>query len=134
MRRWVVPIILAMAVTKLASAHVVRHRDVPQLFQGTWSTVEGKCDLSDKSTIKISAEVCSSSDLACTVEAVSETPGRGGTIYSARLACSDPNGPRKSVMNIIMKQDRTDQISIGSDFKTLKPYRRCLTTQPAKVQ
>jgi hypothetical protein len=118
---------IALMAQHAALARVVRHSGLPQAYWGTWATDADKCGTGDKSAIVFSAKSYSGPGASCDIDYVSETAGAHGPIYSARLLCSDATGNAKnrSVLNVIIRPDDGDRISVGSTFDSLVAYRRC---------
>ena len=119
--------LLTVLLPQAAGADVVRHSAIPDAYLGTWAADAGKCGESDKAAVVLAAKAYTSSAANCTVDFVSETAGVRGSIYSARLQCSNPaaKGKTKSVSNLIIRPDNTDRISIGPSFDRLTIYQRC---------
>jgi hypothetical protein len=119
-----------------AGADIVRRSAIPNAYLGTWAADAGKCGESDKAAVVLRAKAYTSSTANCTVRFVSETAGARGSIYSARLQCSNAasKGKTKSVANLIIRPDSADRILIGPSFKSLTPYQRCPSGGPAQKQ
>src|SRR5262249_13900887 len=124
MRKVFVVAAIAALVSPAAIAHVVRHDSIPEAFQGTWAP--GKADCKDqKSVIVLEAKAYVGRAGNCAVEAVSETPGPKGAIFSARLQCPGAAGQAKKTANLIFKSGSADQILMGPTFERLVEHRRC---------
>lgn len=113
-----------------ASAHVVRHNSVPEVYWGTWVSGEGACSADNKSAIVLSAKEYVGPAGKCSVDYVSETPGANGAIYSARLLCP-ATGAQKKIANLIFRSAADGGISAGPTFARLKAHRRCSASAPA---
>jgi hypothetical protein len=127
MCRTAVLTLLTVLLPHAARADVVRHSAIPDAYLGRWAADAAKCGESDKAAVVLAAKAYASSSANCTVDFVSETAGVRGSIYSARLQCSNPasKGKTKSAANLIIRPDSTDRISIGSSFDSLTAYQRC---------
>ena len=114
-----------------ASSHVVRHSSIPEAYWGTWAPADTTCKDADKSTtLVISAQVYVTSTTNCAVEAVYEPPSPKGVVYSARLQCSTGQAQQKTTANLIIRAEG-NQIYVGPDFPSLKPYQRCSAGAPS---
>jgi len=90
-----------------------------------------KAILTAAAVVVLSAKRYIGTHMKCAVLGVYETAGPQGPIYSARMRCSSAaGGARKSARNLIMVRAGADQLSLGSDFDTLKPYQRCVSHKP----
>jgi hypothetical protein len=127
---------LAAITSGTAIAHVVRHNSIPDTYVGRWAPGTETCKESDKAVIVLSAKKYVSPEAECAVDWVSETPGPHGPIFSAHLRCAGPAAQTQKTAgsNIIIRPDNDRQISIGSDFDNLKPYRRCSANEPAATR
>ena len=126
MRRIVLLASIVLLVPQVAIAHIVRHRSIPQPYQGTWATDAASC-APEKGAIVLSAKTYVGPSGSCTVVYVDETPGAQGAIFSARLSCSEAaGGAKKSDANLIIRPDK-DGISLGPTFASLVAYQRCLS-------
>jgi hypothetical protein len=136
MCRTAVLTLLVALLPHAAGADVVRHAAIPDAYLGTWAADAGKCGESDKAAVVLAAKAYTSSSANCSVDFVSETAGARGSIYSARLQCSNPaaRGKTKSAVNLIIRPDSADRILIGSSFDSLTPYQRCPSIGPAEKQ
>jgi hypothetical protein len=123
--------VIAAGAPQIANAHVVRHKWIPELFWGTWSTGEGACGDGDKAAIVLSANAYVGPAGSCAVDYVSETPSPDGATYSARLLCPGAGAKaKKTVVNLIFRSDGSDRISAGASFTALKAHRRCSASGP----
>jgi len=116
----------AVLAPQVAAPYGVRLSAIPEAYWGTWVPTAEICKDADKSAIVLSAKAYVASAVSCTVDYVAETPSPKGPIYSARLQCSNPagRGPKKAV-NLIIRPNDTNQISVGPTFDRLKLYQRC---------
>src|SRR5262249_8898297 len=97
---------IVVLVSQLATAHIVRHRSIPQPYQGTWAT-DAASWAPEKGAIVLSAKTYVGPSGSCTVVYVDETAGAQGAIFSARLSCSDAaGGAKKSDANLIIRPDK----------------------------
>jgi hypothetical protein len=74
------PTLLAIFVSNVAMADVVRRNSLPDPYWGAWTTTEP-----NQAVVDLSARTYVDNEENCTVIWVSETPGAGGAIYSAHL-------------------------------------------------
>ena len=77
--------------------------------------------------INLSATAYRGPQANCSVEWVSQTAGRRGSIYAAHLQCLDPlaRADVKTPANLILWPVGGDQIKVGPDFESLQIFRRC---------
>jgi hypothetical protein len=85
MRSALLVALLALS-SQVAYAREIRRDAIPEAFRGTWTTSTDVCKDGDKSPIVLSAKSYASPAGSCVVDYVTEIPGRGGAIYSARNA------------------------------------------------
>jgi hypothetical protein len=133
--RTAVSVLLLALVPQAAGADIIRHRAIPDAYFGTWAPAES-CAEADKAAVVLSAKAYVGSAGNCTVDYVSETPGPRGPIYSARMQCSNPasKAKTKSVINLIIRPDNADRISMGATFESLKFYQRCTASESRAKQ
>ncbi len=113
----------------------VRHTTIPESFWGRWAPGTEVCKNADKSVIVLSATTYVSSEANCTVDWVAETAGARGPIYSARIQCSNRAGKaQRTISDLIILPRDANQISVGSEFGSLKIYQRCSPNEPAATQ
>jgi hypothetical protein len=84
MRSALLVALLALS-SQVADAREIRRDAIPEAFHGTWTTSTDVCKDGDKSPIVLSAKSYASPAGSCVVDYVTEIPGRGGAIYSARM-------------------------------------------------
>jgi hypothetical protein len=121
-------IVTAMLVSHAAVADVKRHKSIPESVWGSWAPSADACKNADKSVIVLSAKTYTSSEANCSVAWVSKTAGSRGSLYSAHLLCSQPEKKsQKTQSNVIFLPQNINQISMGTDFGSLKQYQRCST-------
>lgn len=127
MYKTAIPTLLAILMSNVAIADVVRRDSVPDSYWGTWMTTG-----SDLFAIKLSAKTYVSNDTTCAVIWVSETPGANGPIYSAHLQCSRRSDRVEEHFpsNLIIRPTSADEIAVGPSFTSLKIFRRCRETTP----
>lgn len=121
-------------VSQGASAREIRRDAVPDAFWGTWAPGTDACKDKDKPAIVLSAKSYAGPAGSCAIDYVIEVPGRDRPIYSARMRCSDKGSQAqaKTIANLIIRPDDSDQISAGATFESLVAYRRCSDGQGAK--
>jgi hypothetical protein len=127
-------VFIAAFVPQVATAYVLRSSSIPEAYWGTWAPTDTTCKDADKSTtLVLSAQAYLRSATSCAVEYVSETPSPKGPIYSAHLQCSNPAGPaqKKTSADLIIRPGEANQIYVGPDFPSLKPYQRCSASPSA---
>jgi hypothetical protein len=112
-----------------AVADIKRHASVPESLRGSWSTNSDGCGAEDKSIIVLSDKAYVSSGSKCAIPWVSETASPRGSIYSARLQCSDQQAKKAAASNLIIRPVDANQISIGPDLNHLKTYQKCVAKQ-----
>jgi hypothetical protein len=122
-------VVVAIA-PEVASAHVVRHNSIPEVYWGTWTPGEGACGTDDKTALVLSAKAYVGPAGNCSVDYVSETATPEGSTYSARLLCPGKGAQKRTVANLIFRSDAGGGISAGSSFESLKAHRRCSTGDP----
>jgi hypothetical protein len=125
MYKTALPTLLAILMSNVASADVVRRNSVPDSYWGTWVTTG-----SILVTTTLSAKTYADTQESCAVIWVSETAGANGPIYSAHLQCShrpERTGERFP-LNLIIWPKSADQIAGGPSFMSLKIFRRCRAT------
>jgi len=129
-----VPAVVVFFVSQPAGADVVRHSAVPVSLRGTWAPSAQDCNKTE-SAIVLSNKSYVGSKGRCVVEWVSETAGARGAIYSARLQCSGTAaGQQTAELNLILVPSDGNQLSVGDDFNSLKPYQRCPASEPATTR
>jgi hypothetical protein len=118
-------VVASTLLSGTALADSVRHLNVPQRLWGTWAPSAELCR-DDKSTIVLSSRGFATTQENCEVQWVTETAGRDGPIYSARLRCSKPATPddKQELDRLIVPRD-DGQFSAGPGFNDLKNYQRC---------
>ena len=123
--RFVLPAVFALLIGQTATADVVRRAIIPASLWGTWALNLDDCNNADN-VIVLSAKGRDSSEVKCTVDWVSVTPGARGSIFSARLHCRrTANGSDNTIANVILVPTDASQVSVGPDFSSLKSYQRC---------
>jgi len=127
--RFVPPAVFALLIGQTATADVVRHANIPASLWGTWALNLDDCNNADN-VIVLSAKGRDSSEVKCTVDWVSQTPGARGSIFSAHLRRT-ANGSDNTIANVILMPTDANQISVGPDFSSLKSYQRCPAITPA---
>ena len=124
----ILPAIVALAALppQRAGADEVRHTAFPSVLVGTWAPSAELCAAKDKSNISVAADGYSTADGKCSVRWIVETPGSRGTNYAVHAQCEgDAQNARADVVNMILRPEGGDRVSIGKSFTDLKPYLRC---------
>jgi hypothetical protein len=120
--------ILAVSVlpSQRAGADEVRHTTFPSVLVGTWAPSAALCAAKDKSNVTIAANGYSTANGKCSVRWIVETPGSLGPNYAVHAQCEADGQPAKAdVVNMILRPEAGDKVSIGTSFTDLKPYLRC---------
>ena len=126
MRKTGILALCAVLAPQVATSYGVRLSAIPETYWGTWVPAAEVCQDANKSAIVLSAKGYVTSAVNCAINYVAETPSPKGPIYSAQLLCSNMAGPvAKKVVNLIIRPGDTNQISMGPEFDSLKPYQRC---------
>ena len=124
----ILPAILAVSAlpAQRAGADEVRHTTFPSVLVGTWAPSAELCAAKDKSSITIAADGYSTADGKCSVGWIVETAGSRGPNYAVHAKCEgDTQNARADVVNMILRPEGGDRVSIGKSFTDLKPYLRC---------
>jgi hypothetical protein len=109
-----------------ASADEIRHTTFPSVLVGRWAPSAELCAAKDKSNITIASDGYSTADGKCSVRWIVETPGSLGPNYAVHAQCEADGQPAKAdVINMILRPEGNDKVSIGTSFTDLKPYQRC---------
>jgi hypothetical protein len=119
---------IATVTAHPAIADIKRLNAIPTVFWGSWASSTDGCKSTGDSVIAVSAKAYVAAQDSCTVSWISETPGAGGAIYSARLQCLNAQTRKTTAANVIFRKGDADQISVGADFSSLKIYSRCPAT------
>jgi len=127
MRRLMFPALLAALLPQATAAHVVRHNAMPAVYWGTWAPAAEACRDGDKTAFVLAAKRYVGPAGSCAIASVSETPTPNGAMYSARMECPGKGAQAKkiTVVNLIIRSDKDDQISVGPSFENLTAHRRC---------
>jgi hypothetical protein len=123
-----IPAILAIAalLSQRAGADEIRHTTLPTVLVGRWAPSAELCAAKDKSNITIAADGYSTADGKCSVRWIVETAGSLGPNYAVHAQCEADGQPAKAdVVNMIVRPEADDRVSIGTSFTDLKPYLRC---------
>jgi hypothetical protein len=125
MRALTVVSVFAALMLQTAQADIVRRHVIPETLRGRWS--EAQQPPSRQSEINLSADSYRSPQANCSVDWVSQTAGRDGSIYAAHLRCLDPLARTriKTPANLILWPVGGDRIKMGADFGRLQTFRRC---------
>jgi hypothetical protein len=109
-----------------AGADEVRHTTFPSVLVGTWAPSAELCAAKDKSNITIASDGYSTADGKCSVGWIVETAGSLGPNYAVHAQCEgNRQAARADVVNMILRPEGGDRVSIGKSFTDLKPYLRC---------
>jgi hypothetical protein len=119
-----------MAISALPSQHAgadeIRHTTFPSVLVGRWAPSAELCAAKDKSNITVAADGYSTADGKCSVRWIVETAGSLGPNYAVHAQCEGDAQPAKpDVVNMILRPEGGDKVSIGTSFTDLKPYLRC---------
>jgi hypothetical protein len=121
------PTLLAIFISNVAMADVVRHNSLPGSYWGDWTTTGP-----NETVVDLSAKTYADSEENCAVNWVSETPGASGPIYSAHMQCyrrSDRAG-KSFTLDLVIWPKSSDEIAVGPGFMSLKVFHRCRATHP----
>jgi hypothetical protein len=119
-----------MAISALPSQHAgadeIRHTTFPSVLVGRWAPSAELCAAKDKSNITVAADGYNTADGKCSVRWIVETAGSLGPNYAVHAQCEGDTQPAKpDVVNMILRPEGSDKVSIGTSFTDLKPYLRC---------
>jgi hypothetical protein len=107
-----------------ASGDEVHHGTFAAAVIGTWARSAEACQTADKSNVVISETKYTDADGSCSVDTVIERAP--GPYYAARALCDDPAQKGKTVVvNIILRPEADNKMSIGKSFTDLTVYQRC---------
>jgi len=124
----ILPAILAVSALppQRADADEIRHTAFPSVLVGRWAPSAELCAAKDKSNITIAADGYSTANGKCSVRWIVETAGSLGPNYAVHAQCEgDAQNVRADVVNVILRPEGGDRVSIGKSFTDLKPYLRC---------
>jgi hypothetical protein len=109
-----------------AGADEVRHTTFPPALVGSWAPSAELCAKKDKSIVAIASDGYNTANGKCSVRWIVETPGSLGPNYAVHAQCEADGQPAKAdVINMILRPEGSDKVSIGMSFTDLKPYLRC---------
>jgi hypothetical protein len=109
-----------------AGADEIRHTTFPSVLVGRWAPSAELCAAKDKSNITVATDGYSTADGKCSVRWIVETAGSLGPNYAVHAQCEGDAQPAKpDVVNMILRPQGGDKVSIGTSFTDLKPYLRC---------
>ena len=115
---------VAMMAIGTASGDEVHHGTFAAAVIGTWARSADACQTSDKSNVVISETKYTDADGTCGVDTVIERAP--GPYYAARALCDDPAEKGKvRAVDIILKPEADNKMSIGKSFDNLAVYQRC---------
>jgi hypothetical protein len=119
-------LVISALLPQRAGADEVRHTAFPSVLVGRWAPSAELCAAKDKSNVTIAADGYSTADGKCSVRWIVETPGSLGPNYAVHAQCEADGQPAKAdVVNMILRPEAGDRVSIGKSFTDLKPYLRC---------
>jgi hypothetical protein len=124
----ILPAILAVSAlpSQRAGADEIRHTTFPSVLVGRWAPSAELCAAKDKSNVTIAADGYSTANGKCSVRWIVETAGSLGPNYAVHAQCEADGQPAKAdVVNMILRPEGGDKVSIGTSFTDLKPYLRC---------
>jgi hypothetical protein len=124
----ILPAVLAVSAlpSQRADADEIRHTAFPSVLVGRWAPSAELCAAKDKSNITVTADGYSTADGKCSVRWIVETAGSLGPNYAVHAQCEADGQPAKAdVVNMILRPEAGDRVSIGKSFTDLKPYLRC---------
>ena len=124
--------LIAALSSQLADAREIRRDAIPEAFWGTWAASTGVCKDADKSATVLSARSYAGPSGSCDVDYVTEIPGRGGAIYSARMRCAGSQTQTRTITNLIIRPGADGQVSLGPSFDSLVMHHRCTGGEPSK--
>jgi hypothetical protein len=114
----------ALLTAPVARADEVHHGTFAAAVIGTWARSAEACQTADKSNVVISETKYTDADGTCGVDTVIERAP--GPYYAARALCDDPAQKGKTVVvNIILRPEVDNKMSIGKSFTDLTVYQRC---------
>jgi hypothetical protein len=117
---------IAALLPQRAGADEVRHTTFPPALIGMWAPSAELCAAQDKSLVAITADGYSTADGKCSVRWIVVTAGSLGPNYAVHAACEGDAQPAKpDFVNMILRPEAGDRVSIGKSFTDLKPYQRC---------
>jgi hypothetical protein len=124
---------LTILMQNVATADVVRHSVIPELYRGGW--ISGAETGRAGTLIVLSADAYVGPGESCKVAWVSQTAGTQGSIYAAHLRCSQPGQEtgNMTAANLIIWPKDADHIAIGAEFTSLKIFRRCGSEHAARA-
>jgi hypothetical protein len=112
--------------SRRAAADEIRHTTFPSVLVGRWAPSAELCRANDKSNIAIAVDGYNTADGKCSVRWIVETAGSLGPNYAVHAQCEGDTQPAKpDVVNMILRPEGGDKVSIGTSFTDLKPYLRC---------
>jgi hypothetical protein len=116
----------SISLSQVASGDEIRHTTFPSAIKGTWAQTAEQCTAKDKSNIFIETAKYSDANGSCDVRWIVQTAGSHGPNYAVHALCSSASNPTKTqVVNIIIRPEDNDQVSMGRSFDELKTYRLC---------
>jgi len=119
-------LVISALLPQRAGADEVRHTAFPSVLVGRWAPSAELCAAKDKSNVTIAADGYSTADGKCSGRWIVETPGSLGPNYAVHAQCDADGQPAKAdVVNMILRPEAGDKVSIGTSFTDLKPYLRC---------
>jgi len=136
MHKLILPALIVALPLQVAVAREIRRDAMPEAFWGMWAPGSHTCKDGDASSIALSGKAYTGPLGNCAIAYVTEIPGRGSAIYSARMSCagSGPQAQKTAIANLIIRPDNAEQISVGSSFDSLATHHRCGDLRQKGVQ
>ena len=113
------PDLLAIVISNVALADVVRRGSLPDSSWGVWTTTDP-----NHVSVDLSAKTYADSEENCVVNWVSETPGASGPIYSAHLQCSlrSDRGGKSFGMNLVIWPKARTRSRLVRDLRASRSF------------
>jgi hypothetical protein len=126
LRFFVAVLALTAMAFQIASADEIRHTEFLGTMLGTWAPSSDQCATNAKSKVVIEMTKYHTADGSCAVRWIVETAGSRGANYAVHAQCDGASAPaRPDTVNLILRPEGNDRVSIGKSFEDLKPYLRC---------
>jgi hypothetical protein len=115
-------------ISQAANGDEIRRTAFADALLGTWATTVEQCEAKDKPNIVISKDKYVDADGGCSVRWIVETAGAAGPNYAVHAFCTGTSKPAQTkTVNLIIRPNGNDRISIGTTFDDLKSFQRCPT-------
>jgi hypothetical protein len=113
-------------ISQAANGDEIRRTAFADVLMGTWAMTAEQCEAKDKPNIVISKDKYADADGSCSVRWIVETAGAAGPNYAVHAFCAETTKPAKTkTVNLIIRPNGNDRISIGTTFDDLKHFLRC---------